>query len=1109
MKNSKITSHRRECDRRAFMLLEGLHINAMGKFLLGIGVLAFSLSPLDAFAGTSGASYAFGIEQQKGDCTGVVKDMLGETVIGASVVIKGTSTGTITNLDGEFTLSNVPKGAVLQISFVGYVTQEIEWKGVPLNVVMKDDTQTLDEVVVVGFGTQKKVNLTGSVSTVDSEALASRPITQVAEALQGLVPGLNVSLGQYGGQLDQSRSIDVRGAGTIGTGSKSSPLVLIDGMEGDLTSLNPQDVENISVLKDAAASSIYGSRAPFGVILITTKAGKSGKTTVNYNNSFRFDSPLGLPESIDSHTWALYFNDADRNGDMFSSAKLQQLQDYQSGKLTASMFPNANGKWEVWDDLSLLPIGNTDWMKTHYKDQAFSQEHAMSVNGGNEKYQFYFSTNFLDKSGLLRHADDSYGRFSVSAKINAKINKYVSATYSARFIRENYDAPSYLTENGLFFHDIARYWPIIPVTDPNGHYTAESKIEQLQNGGRYNYEKDWLYQQASITVEPIKGWKIIGELNYRTDVDLKHTDYLTTFAYDVKNNPFGSDNTTTSVSEKTYKNNFFNPNVFTEYSKEVGVGHNLKAMLGFQAEMMDSRESTASRNDLMNPSLPTINTATGKESTLGGYSDWATAGFFGRLNYDYQGKYLMEVNARYDGTSRFLRDSRWRMFPSVSAGWNVAREHFWEPYVDLISTFKLRGSWGELGNQNTENLYPFYSVMNMKQNGGFWLLNGKKPNTSNAPNLVSSLMTWERISSWNIGLDMAMFRNRLNFSFDYFNRQTLDMVGPAPELPAILGIDVPKVNNANMKSYGFELTLSWRDRIQEFSYGATFLLSDDRQQITEYPNEFRSIYDGSNNEMWYTGKNVNDIWGYTTKGIAKTQEEMNAHLDELDRRANRPTGSRTGQNQLGDNWLAGDIMYEDLDGDGVISRGEKQVGKSGDYSVIGNSTPRFKYALTLDGAYKGFDLKLFFQGVGKRDFAPSGPMFWGAAETKWQAVAYKPHLDYFRDDANHPLGLNLDGYYPRLDMNSGKNQQTQTRYMQNAAYIRLKNLQVGYTLPKNITSMFYVSNLRLFFSAENLFTITSLSDMFDPETVSAGRWGGNGKTYPIAKTISFGLSLTL
>ena len=378
--------------------------------------------------------------------------------------------------------------------------------------------------------------------------------------------------------------------------------------------------------------------------------------------------------------------------------------------------------------------------------------------------------------------------------------------------------------------------------------------------------------------------------------------------------------------------------------------------------------------------------------------------------------------------------------------------------------------------------------------GGNWLVNGKKPNTAREPALVSSSLTWEKTQTLNIGLDWGAFNNRLTGTFEIFSRKTLDMVGPAPELPAVLGTSAPKVNNLDMTSKGFDLMVSWRDKIRDFDYGVTFTLTDSRVKINKYPNPARKLSD------YYGGAYLGDIWGYTTIGIAKTQEEMDQHLAKVD------------QSALGSNWGAGDIMYADLDGDGKVNTGENTADKPGDRRIIGNSTPRYNFGLNLTGAWKGFDLKVFFQGTMKRDYAPGSgdAVFWGACGIgKWQATGFSEHLDYFRDDPNSPLGLNLDSYYPRANWNGGRNNKTQTRYLQNAAYCRLKNVTLGYTLPRNITQKFYVENLRLFFSAENLFTITSFTGLGDPEIIDASDSWGLGKTYPLTKNISFGVSVTL
>jgi len=1046
--------------------------------MLGLPVGAVNVM---AIPGTN----VFGEVQQQGKpCTGVVRDASGETIVGASVVVKGTTNGAITRIDGDFTLNNVKPGDVIVVSYMGYTTQEITWKGGPLNVTLQDDSQLLDEVVVVGFGTQKKVNLTGAVSTLGSKEIAARPINSVVDALQGTVAGLNLTTASSGGTLNSTKSMNIRGIGTIGSGSSVTPLVLIDGMEGDLNTLNPQDIENISVLKDASASSIYGSRAAGGVILVTTKSGKEGRTNINYNNSFRFNSPLNMPEMMDSYTWANYMNLASinsGNGVWFSDTKLQQIKDAQNNPNATTMFKNSNNRWEVWDATDILPVGNTDWLKEQFGN-SFTQEHTLSINGGIERVQYYFSANYLGQDGLLRHGDDDRQRYSITGKISADLTKWLHMTYSTRFSRVDYECPTEM-RNGtdVFYHNMCRYWPIVPVVDPNGHYVPESYVELLENGGMYKTQTDVLAQQLAFRITPLKGWIINAEFNYRINTSFQHTDWQTVYGYDCDNNPYVSANSNSAVREYSQKSNYFNPNIYTEYSRSFG-DHNFKIMVGFQSEWYRVRSITAQQYGILS-GLPTLDTTSNNPTVGGDYNSWTTAGFFGRLNYDYMGRYLFEANLRYDGSSRFLKDNRWNWFPSFSAGWNIAEEPFWEDLKGTVNMLKLRASWGELGNQNTDNWYPFYPTIGYSTQGGNWILNDAKPNISSQPSLVSALLTWERNRTWEIGLDWGAFNNRLTGSFGYFQRKTYDMVGPAEELPDVLGAAAPKVNNLDMTSKGWDLQISWRDRISDFSYGVSLTLSDNIVTIDKYPNDSKDL------SKYYAGAKYGDIWGLTTVGIASSQEEMDAHLAEAD------------QSYLGSNWTAGDIMYADLNGDKKVDYGEYTVDDHGDLSVIGNSTPRYNFGLNIDAAWKGFDLKVFFQGTLKRDYWCSGSMFWGACGTgKWQALGFTAHEDYWTED-------NTDAYYPRPCWGASRNQYTQTRYLQNAAYCRLKNLTLGYTLPTELTQKFYVQNLRFFISAENLFTITDLTDLTDPELLGAG-YDSIGKTYPLQKTVSFGLSVT-
>lgn len=1049
---------------------------------------------------------ALSLSAQNVTVKGTVTDPTGETVIGATVVQQGRSAhGTVTDIDGNFSLSDVPPTANLEFSYVGMKTQVVALNGrTQIDVIMSDDSEMLEELVVVGYGVQKKVNVTGAVSSLDSKALEARPVQNASQALQGMVPGLNLSQTNSGGTLNSQMSINVRGAGTIGDGSSSSPLILIDGVEGNLNAVNPNDIDNISVLKDAASSSIYGARAAFGVILVTTKSGKSGRTNVSYQANVRFSDANQIPEMLDAYRFAQYLNEGATNagqGNVFSEKSLQNILDYQAyqngtytGQLTdenrdAIMHgttANNQDRWLMYGGAN----ANTDWFKEMYKNWVPSHEHNLSVSGGNEKTTFLISGNFLDQNGLIRHGKDQFNRYSLSGKITSKVFNWLTVNYNNRWVREEYSRPSYMT--GLFFHNIARRWPTNPVYDPNGHFMEGNEILQMRDGGVDKDEKDYLYQQIQLVFNPLENWFIRAEGSYNTINRFNHWDVLPIVAYDSNNEPFsapweGGDAGQSRVGESAWKDNFISTNVYTDYTYVLRDAHTFKGMVGTNIDKMNTRSLSGTKKDLITPSVPTINTATNSTPSLnGGYAHWATLGFFGRLNYNYMEKYLLEANIRRDGSSRFIGDQTWGTFPSFSVGWNIAREDFFKNLMQDIPTLKVRASWGQLGNMNTNSWYPFFQGMPIGVGNGSWLVAGKKPNTSSAPGIVSSLMTWETIESWNVGLDVTALNGRFTGAFDVFNRTTKDMIGPAPELSTILGTGVPKVNNADMESYGWELELNWRDMIGDFSYGVKVILSDDQQKITRYPNKTMNL------DSWYSGRMNGEIWGYTTVGIANSDQEIQDHL-----KTNRPS--------WGSNWAAGDIMYADLNDDGVVNNGKNTLDDHGDLSIIGNSIPRYKYGVTLDAAWKGFDIRAFFQGIGKRDYVLGGPYFWGAVGNgMWQASGFKEHWDFWRPEG-HELGANLNSYYPRADFNGGKNTSTQTRYLQNASYMRLKNLQVGYTLPKNVTEMLRLQRARFYVSGDNLLTFSDITGVFDPELLG-GDWGA-GKLYPLSKVISVGVNI--
>ena len=1049
--------------------------------------------------------HSISIYAQDNTISGLVKDNEGEPLPGVSVAVKAgeSISGVVTDINGKYQLKASPN-ATIEFSFIGFksIQQQVGNRKV-INVTLEIDNQMLEEVVVVGYGTQKKVNLTGSVSVIDSKAFESVPVANAVQALQGQVPGLNI-YSNKGGGLNQKQSINVRGIGTIGEGSTGDALILIDGMEADIFSVNPQDIESISVLKDAAASSIYGSRAPFGVVLVTTKKGKAGKAQINYNNSFRLSSPINMPSSLDSYTYALFFNDAGYNSgwgsyNWVSQTRLQRIKDYMDGKISYTTIP-LNGS-NTWADGYQEGNDNIDYYNLFFKKNVFAHEHNFSVNGGTDKIQYYLSANYLDQDGTLRMGEDYSKRYTMSAKISAQLSRAVSLSSNTRFVRNYFVQPTHM--NYSFFSDIGRQcWPVKPLYDPNGNL-FDDHVQQMKNGGRKTERNTWLYQQFNLTIEPIKGWRLIGDLSYRYNTQYAHEDLLTISQIGVDGvTKVRSWDENSSVSESSFASDYFNVNLYTDFEKTFAKSHHLKALAGFQAEANNYRNIWAQKIGITYPGKPTINTSTGIDkdgkviapNVSGGHNRWSTAGFFGRVNYDFQEKYLVEANLRYDGSSRFRSDDRWGFFPSASLGWNIAREEFFQPATRIMNTLKLRASYGSLGNQNTTALYPTYTVMGTGTSDK-WLMNGVKPNIAWAPALVSYDLTWEKIRTWNVGIDIGLFNNRLTGSFDYFIRNTNDMVGPSEKLPATLGIAVPPSNNTDLRTAGWELELMWKDRLQNgLNYSLRFTLADSRTKITRYSNPSGLI------DSFYEGKYCGEIWGYETIGIARTDDEMAEHVGSL---------VNGGQSALGQDWQAGDIMYSDLNEDGKIDAGARTLDNHGDLKRIGNSTPRYNVGIDLSADWKGFDFRMFWQGTLKRDYFQGSYYFWGAngSQGYWFSTALKGHEDYFRNDESSPLGVNLNSYYPRPLLNTNKNQQCQTKYLQNAAYMRLKNLQIGYTLPRKIVQKMGVQNLRFFASGENLLTITDLVKFFDPETIESGSFA-HGYAYPLSRTYAFGLNIT-
>lgn len=1056
--------------------------------------------------------------------TGQVFDDMNEPVIGAKVVEKDNpNKATITDLDGNFTLSTSKADAVVVVTYIGFEHTEVPLKGkTTIKVHLKSADTSLDEVVIVGFATQKKLSATGSVKTIGDEMMKDRPTVNAVQSLQGAVAGLNIT-NDAGGAPGSRMNINIRGVGNLGDGSYSSPLVLIDGMEGDLSTLNPADIENVSVLKDAATAAIYGSRAPFGVILVTTKSGTAGAgkiPAIQYSGNLRINQPVNVPNPVDGLTFAYMLNDAYINSGgnaPFSSTQIGKIKAYMAGtsKQNCDSYLYSQNL-DTWYQNQAC-FGNTNWYDVYVKDQTVSTEHNLSVSGGIDKVNYRISGNYMRQTGLFNYADELYQRVNVAGKFQYKPHKMVTLGYSIRYAMDDNNKPSALDDQGLFYHNLGRRASVVPVINSqSGEYHEDSMIPAVKDGGRTKRRTQKLYNQGSLVIEPIKNWKIHAEINSRIETNPYDRNFnplpytlpsgktgymLVNEGVDPKHivNANGTysifpDYGETYLEKAETKVNYFGNNVYTDYKLSLNDAHNFTFLIGEQTEYWKSETNRSGyyySKYIDKATKVYVDENIKHEMTPTNYKeDWASMGFFARVNYDYKYRYLIELNMRADGASRFPTDQRWGYFPSVSVGWNVAEEpalhKLKESFLDM---FKIRGSYGTLGNQNTTSCYPYYQQM--KDEGSSVVINGKQVNMLPVYPPYSASLTWETIENAGFGIDVALFGSRLSGSFDLYQRTTKDMVGPAAALSALYGAASPKTNNATLRTRGWELEMKWRDRIGKFNYGIGFSLSDYKSVVTKYYNSTGQCTDANNGNYWYENKEVGEIWGYEVKGIAKSDDEMNNHLAVAD------------QSALGSKWGGGDIMYADLNGDHKVDGGSYTLDDHGDLKRIGNSTPHYAYSVTLDGSYKWFDFRIYIQGIGKRDyvFTNSAPYYGIASE--WQRTLYTDHLDYFRF-AGSELGANFDPFYGRIRID-GNNTKTADRFVENAAYCRLKNVQLGFTIPFKGTIKKYIKNCRLYVSGENLLTFTKLR-IFDPESLNASDWGP-GKAYPNYRTFSVGADI--
>lgn len=1030
------------------------------------------------------ASHAAAVEmhsvQQDNACTGVVVDQNGETVIGASVVVKGTTNGTITGLDGDFSIPNVKKGDVIVVSYVGYMNSEIIWEGKPLKIALKEDSKTLDEVVVVGYATVKKANLTGAVSAVDDKVLADRPIVNLGQGLQGTIPNLNITTS---GQPGKGSSFNVRGETSINGGS---PLVLVDGVQMDPNLINPQDVASVSVLKDAASASIYGARAAYGVILITTKSGrKNMPTQVSFDASVSFNSPTTRPEYMNSMEYAHWMNAANNTTsgrDQLSQEEMEHIEAYFYDPVNnlPVFVAKDPSSWQYGNCQAgkYAYCGNTDWMKEMYKKTYPVQKYNVNINGGSDKATYYTSVGYMDQGSLMRYGDEGFRKFNMVNNINYDINNWMHVSMKTSYIRTELDGLAQDAVHGESWigNDTQ---PLMPVKHPDGNWSGQGNYTNfaavLDEMGSRKTTKNDFWNTLALKLTPLKGLTINMDytFNYYAEHGKVHRKTFNEYGIDGKFLQVFQHSRPSGVSESQANDTYNAFNLFGDYELTLGK-HYFKVMAGYNQETKHTRGFSASRDELISNDLPSMDAATGEKYVGNSDDSWATRSGFFRVNYSFADRYLLEVNGRYDLSSKFPKDDRSVFSPSFSLGWKLSEESWFKQATNgFFDELKIRASYGSLANQALDN--GWYAYLSNYGTGTLgYIMGGKQPQYVLPGGLVSNTVTWEKVTQWDLGLDFVILQNRLKGTFDYYQRKTTDMLGPGRILPNILGMSEPLENAADMVTRGWELALTWNDQLDNgLHYSVGFNLSDTRAEITKYDNPTKSL-----SSPYYEGQIVGDIWGY--------ESSLFQSADEI---ASAPDQSKL---DGGISKVPGDIRFMDIDGNGVVDYGENTVDKPGDMKIIGNNKARYRYGFNISADWKGFDLGIFFQGVGKRDLMLPYTFKWQYG-SMWQ-VPTAVGNDYWRED-------NAGGWLPVARFNGSQALgQNQTRYLLDASYLRLKSLSFGYTLPVSLTKQWGIQKCRVYFTGENLLTFKHTPEGFDPELDDPYK-------YPQQKSLALGLNV--
>lgn len=1083
----------------------------------------------------------FGLFAQNRTVTGVVRDAKGAALPGAGVMLVGTTQGAVTDVNGNFSLS-VPSGnVVLDVSSLGYVSRKVE---VPagqnnVSVVLEDDSFSLTETVVVGYGTQKKVNLTGAVEALEGEALEGRTGANLTQMLVGAIPNLNITLAD--GKPGRTADFNVRGTGSINGGSA---LVLVDGVESDPSMINPDDIESISVLKDAASSAIYGARAPYGVVLITTKNASAGKAKVTYNGNFSMQRPENLLDLVtDGYVWAEHFYKAYNSYQLSNPSGINKTQQFSLAWLEEYKRRHDTGNFgQVISDGSIGTKGryvyypeNVDYIGTLYKDWVFSQSHNLSVSGTDGKFDYYLSGRYYYYDGLYDHPTqtDHYKSYNTRFKAGYQVTPWLKISDNIEIAYNNYYNPLTFSEgSGEIWRCIAdEGHPSSPIYNEDGTVTYSGVYtigDLFQGKSGQTTINEVLRNTASFTAKFFEDrLRLNGDFTYRKKTyDRNKRQVRTPYSKGVDSNGDPLLETIASAPQsRMYEyadaTRYLATNIYAEFEETFAQKHYLKAMAGWNYEQSQYKRINEDNTDLLTPDVENINLAFGTDSktVASSWSAYKFGGFFGRLNYAFDNRYLIEFNGRYDVSSRFPANHRWAFFPSVSVGWRVTEEPWWNVSPNFISQLKFRGSYGSLGNANGLGNYQFKQTLGVSTSS--YILNGIKQRYLSAPGALPEDLTWETATTYDGGVDFGFLNGRLSGSADYYIRKTTNMIVAGPTVPNVFGASSPKGNYADLSTYGFEVSLTWKDQFtlggKPFGYSFRATLSDYYSIIDKYNNAQKTLSTNANQSLngnYYEGMRMGELWGFVSNGLWQDQAAIDA--------------AEAGAKAAGQSYFnpliratkdyktrLGDTKYEDLNGNGYIDRGKNTVDDPGDRIIIGNEDPRFMYSFTINADWNNFWFTAFFQGVGKQDWYPSNEAssLWGQYNRPYGYLP-KWHI------GNYWTEENTDAYLPRY---SGYNDTfykgtwaANTRYLQNVAYIRLKNLQFGYNLPKALTRKINIEQIGIYFTGENIWTWSPMYKLtrdinvsnIGTSDVDLSDSRGDAYNYPIMTTYSLGINIT-